>query len=72
MRTAHVLRADASIARQPRLTRGIVAQLSRWFERARAAERVRRELGNMSERELTDIGLTRGEIGAVVNGRYRR
>lgn len=72
MRTAHIMRADASIARQPRLTQGIMARLARWCERQRAAERARRELGNMSDCELTDIGLTRGNIGAVANGRYRR
>lgn len=72
MRTTHVLRADASIARQPRLTQGIAARFSHWLERWRAAERARRELGNMSDCELTDIGLTRGDIGAVADGRYRR
>lgn len=72
MRRAHVLQADASTARLPRLTPGIVTRLTSWRERWRAAERARRELGNMSDCELTDIGLTRGDIGAVANGQYRR
>ncbi len=35
-------------------------------------QRWRTELNAMTDVELKDIGLSRGEIGAVADGRYRR
>ena len=36
------------------------------------AQRWRAELGAMTDVELKDIGLSRSDIGAVADGRYRR
>lgn len=35
-------------------------------------QRWRAELNGMTDVELKDIGLSRGDIGAVADGRYRR
>ena len=43
-----------------------------WLRRLVSAERARAELNRMTDVELKDIGLTRGEIGAVADGQYRR
>ena len=72
METAQVLHADATVVRRPRLTQRILARIAGLTQRWRAAERARRELYNMSDFELTDIGLTRSDIGVVAEGRYRR
>jgi len=39
-----------------------------WLESRRLAAAARRDLAEMSERELRDIGLDRADIGAVVKG----
>ena len=39
-----------------------------WRERSR----VNYELTNMNDRQLADIGLARGDIDAVVHGRFER
>jgi len=36
------------------------------------AQRWRAELDGMTDVELKDIGLSRGQIGAIANGTYRR
>ena len=46
--------------------------LAEWVRGRWRAQRTRTELNNMTDVELKDIGLSRGEIGAVANGRYRR
>ncbi|MDO8875327.1 MAG: DUF1127 domain-containing protein [Pseudolabrys sp.] len=46
--------------------------LAAWVRGRWRAERTRTELNNMTDVELKDIGLSRGEIGVVANGRYRR
>lgn len=48
------------------------ARIASWMRRLAEAERARRELTAMSDVELKDVGLTRGEIGAVVNGTFSR
>lgn len=48
--------------------------LDAWLERRRVAAVALRDLGRMSERELLDIGLTRGDVHRVAWGasdRYR-
>ena len=42
--------------------------LDAWLEARRLAAAARRDLAEMSERELRDIGLDRADIGAVVRG----
>jgi len=48
-------------ARAPAAKPGLLARLATWTRRQREAA----ELGGMTERELSDIGLNRGDIGRV-------
>ena len=43
-------------------------KLDAWLEARRLAADARRDLSEMSDRELRDIGLDRGDIAAVVKG----
>ena len=43
-------------------------KLDSWLEARRLAADARRDLSEMSDRELRDIGLDRGDIAAVVQG----
>ena len=43
-------------------------KLDAWLEARRLAADGRRDLSEMSDRELRDIGLDRGDIAAVVRG----
>ena len=43
-------------------------KLDAWLEARRLAADARRDLSEMSDRELRDIGLDRGDIAAVVHG----
>lgn len=45
----------------------VVSAFARWREKAR----LREELGGMTERELSDMGLTRNDLPAVIDGSYR-
>lgn len=52
---------------------GIAAQhLDAWLEGRRRAAAARRDLAEMSDRELRDIGLDRADIRAVASGRSPR
>jgi uncharacterized protein YjiS (DUF1127 family) len=51
---------------------GACSLIAAWMRRIVRAEQARFELHNMTDVELKDIGLTRGQIGAVADGRYRR
>jgi uncharacterized protein YjiS (DUF1127 family) len=42
------------------------------FEHQREANRIHSELSRMTDRDLADIGLSRGDICAVAEGKYRR
>ena len=42
--------------------------LDAWLEKRRLAAAAQRDLAEMSERELRDIGLDRADIGTVVRG----
>ena len=42
------------------------------MQQARAARLVREELNKMSDYQLKDIGITRGDIANVANGTYSR
>jgi uncharacterized protein YjiS (DUF1127 family) len=54
--------------RRPSLRERVAAMIDRRRERARVA----RELLSCSNRELFDLGISRGDIPAVVAGTYRR
>jgi uncharacterized protein YjiS (DUF1127 family) len=43
-----------------------------WREKRRERARVARELLSYSDRELFDLGISRADIPAVINGTYRR
>ena len=45
-----------------------IEAIRRW----RARERARRELQALDDRQLADIGLSRGDIEAVVHGQVRQ
>jgi len=47
-------------------------KLDAWLEARRLAADARRDLSEMSDRELRDIGLDRGDLAAVALGRSPR
>lgn len=51
---------------------GFRQRLSVLVERRRARARIARELQSCSNRELFDLGISSGDIPAVINGTYRR
>ena len=50
----------------------LFAPLLRALHVARQQDRVARELSLLSDRELADFGLSRGDIPAVARGEFRR
>ena len=46
----------------------VIDVLRAWHKRSRISY----QLGRMSDRDLADIGITRGDIDAVVRGRFSR
>lgn len=70
--TADVLAARAPLTRRPHPARGMAAFVAAWLKRKRNAYRWRRELAGMTDRELSDMGITRGEIGPVADGALTR
>ena len=61
----HAPRAGRSVERSLTAPRTLPALIAQFLERRRA----RYELGKLSDHELADIGLTRGQIQAAVHGR---
>ncbi len=65
--------ADAFVPVEPHAsTTGLMLSLARAFHALSERSRRRRaaaELNSLTDRELADIGLTRGDIGHVVDGR---
>jgi uncharacterized protein YjiS (DUF1127 family) len=52
---------------------GVVRIFSDWQARGRLRQdrsRLHRELLSMSDRQLLDIGISRGDIGAIVRGDF--
>jgi uncharacterized protein YjiS (DUF1127 family) len=50
------------------ITDSVLKTIRKW----RSRSRTNYELSNMSDRQLADIGITRGDINAVVHGRLVR
>jgi len=48
------------------------ARFLAWRERRRERARIARELLSYTDRELYDLGISRADIPAVINGTYRR
>lgn len=46
----------------------VVARLTAWVSASIEARQTRRELSRLSDRELADIGLARGDIERVARG----
>jgi len=48
------------------------ARFLAWRERRRERARIARELLSYTDRELFDLGISRADIPAIINGTYRR
>jgi uncharacterized protein YjiS (DUF1127 family) len=71
---SHALRDAAAFVPESladRLTR-LARWIADWRERRRRRAQITRELLSYTDRELFDLGITRGDIPAIVNGTYRR
>lgn len=67
--------AQTHIARQLHAGNGLAGLFSALVRRvadAAARRRARNELCALTEHELADIGISRGDIDAVVDGTFRR
>jgi uncharacterized protein YjiS (DUF1127 family) len=51
---------------------GLLGRLTTWFSEQRRYRQTMNELSTLSERELDDIGLTRGDIESVARRCARR
>jgi uncharacterized protein YjiS (DUF1127 family) len=51
---------------------GLRQRLSALIEHRRERARIARELQSCSNRELFDLGISSGDIPAIINGTYRR
>jgi uncharacterized protein YjiS (DUF1127 family) len=47
-------------------------RFSAWRRQRASRARIARELATYTDRELFDLGITRADIPAVINGTYRR
>jgi uncharacterized protein YjiS (DUF1127 family) len=47
-------------------------RFSAWRRQRATRARITRELATYTDRELFDLGITRADIPAVINGTYRR
>ena len=67
--TVHRAAADRiSPGREPSLQ----GRLAVWLDRRRTRARIAHELLSCNNRELFDLGISSGDIPAVINGTYRR
>jgi uncharacterized protein YjiS (DUF1127 family) len=53
------------------LIRGLYARGAEWVQKRRAYYRTLSELGGLTDRELTDIGISRADIPSVASGAAR-
>ncbi len=68
---AHVIdtRNDTSFADH---TGGLRQRFLAWREQRQRRAQITRELLTYTDRELFDLGITRGDIPAIINGTFRR
>jgi uncharacterized protein YjiS (DUF1127 family) len=71
---SHVLRDAAGFVPESLAQRWatLVRRIADWRERRRRRAQITRELLSYTDRELFDLGITRGDIPAIINGTYRR
>jgi len=63
---------SAALAHPTNALRRLAARFAIWFERRRRVAADRSTLARMSDRELLDHGLDRGNLNAVAEGAWRR
>jgi uncharacterized protein YjiS (DUF1127 family) len=68
---SHVLDSAAGLASAERRP-SLKARFLAWRERRSERARIARELLSYTDRELFDLGITRGDIPAILDGTYRR
>ncbi len=61
--------ADATLADH---TGGLRHRFNAWRAQRQRRAQITRELLSYTDRELFDLGITRGDIPAIINGTYRR
>lgn len=64
-RSSHAHRGEGRIA-------GLVAAFAAWRHERRQRSRLAHELANMSDAECHDIGISRADFRAILDGTYRR
>ncbi len=69
--TSHVLDSAAQLV-APDRPASLKARLLAWRERRRERARIARELLSYTDRELFDLGISRADIPAILDGTYRR
>ncbi len=68
---SHVIDSAAGLVSAERRP-SLKARFLAWRERRRERARIARELLSYTDRELFDLGITRGDIPAILDGTYRR
>lgn len=63
---------DAALNDSARRAANSFARIGTWFARRRATSQAFRELSELNDRELADLGIARADIPAVVNGTFKR
>jgi uncharacterized protein YjiS (DUF1127 family) len=67
----HVLNSAADLVSADRPV-SLRARFLAWREKRRQRARMARELMSYTDRELLDLGITRSDIPAIINGTFRR
>ena len=68
---SHVLNSAAGLIAADRPV-SLKTRFLAWRERRRERARIARELATYTDRELLDLGISRTDIPAIINGTYRR
>ncbi|MDA8248661.1 MAG: DUF1127 domain-containing protein [Rhodospirillales bacterium] len=68
---SHVMNSAAGLIAADRPV-SLKTRFLAWRERRRERARIARELATYTDRELLDLGISRTDIPAIINGTYRR
>lgn len=63
---------DAALNDNARRAANMFAGIGAWYARRRAASAAFRELSELTDRELADLGIARADIPSVVKGKFVR